>query len=111
MERLHPGAYLNEFAVRVPDARTVHRRLIERGFLAGLVLADAEPDDPTLADGLLLCTTELTTSGDIARFVAALGEVIVGRPAAPAGGAGAGDGPDGRGGPDGDRLPAAGAAR
>ena len=30
-ERLHPGPYLNEFVVRVPDARTVHRRLLERG--------------------------------------------------------------------------------
>jgi glycine dehydrogenase subunit 1 len=80
VDRLHPGPFLNEFAVRIPDARTVHRRLIERGFLAGLVLADAEPDDPTLADGLLLCTTELTTSGDIARFTAALAEVLTGRP-------------------------------
>jgi len=80
VERLQPGAYLNEFAVRVRDARTIHRRLIERGFLAGLVLADAEPDDPNLADGLLLCTTELTTPGDIARFVAALDELISGRP-------------------------------
>jgi hypothetical protein len=44
------------------------------------VLADAEPDDPTLADGLLLCTTELTTSPDITRFVAAFGEVQTGRP-------------------------------
>jgi glycine dehydrogenase subunit 1 len=78
--RLHAGPFLNEFAVRVPDARTVHRRLIERGFLAGLVLADAEPDDPTLADALLLCTTEVTTSGDITRFVAAVAEVLTGRP-------------------------------
>ena len=60
--RLHPGPYLNEFAVRVPDARTVHRRLLDRGVLAGLVLADAEPDDPSLADGLLVCATEVTTS-------------------------------------------------
>jgi glycine cleavage system P protein (glycine dehydrogenase) subunit 1 len=80
VERVHPGPYLNEFAIRVADARTVHRRLIERGFLGGLVLADAEPDDPTLTDGLLLATTELTTSGDIARFVAALQEVLSGRP-------------------------------
>ena len=80
VERLQPGPFLNEFAVRVPDARTVHRRLIERGFLAGLELADAEPDEPALTDGLLLCTTELTTSGDIARFVAAFGEVLTGRP-------------------------------
>jgi glycine cleavage system P protein (glycine dehydrogenase) subunit 1 len=78
--RLHTGPYLNEFAVSIPDARTVHRRLIERGFLAGLVLADAEPDDPTLADALLLCATELTTPGDIARFVAALQEILTGRP-------------------------------
>jgi glycine dehydrogenase subunit 1 len=78
--RLHGGPYLNEFAVQVPDARTIHRRLIERGFLAGLVLADAEPDDPTVADALLLATTELTTPGDIARFVAAMHEVLSGRP-------------------------------
>jgi glycine dehydrogenase subunit 1 len=80
VERLHRGPYLNEFAVRVPDARSIHRRLIERGFLAGLVLADAEPDDPSLADALLLCATELTTPGDIARFVAAFQEVLTGRP-------------------------------
>ena len=45
-ERMHPGPYLNEFVVRVPDARTVHRRLLEAGILAGLVLADAEPGRP-----------------------------------------------------------------
>ncbi len=38
--RLHPGPYLNEFAVRVPRAREVHRRLLDRGVLAGLALAD-----------------------------------------------------------------------
>ena len=32
------------------------------------------------ADALLLCATELTTSGDIARFVAAFQEVLSGRP-------------------------------
>ncbi len=70
--RLHPGPYLNEFAVHVPDARAVHRRLLDRGILAGLALADAEPDDPTLQDALLVCTTELTTTDEIARFTAAL---------------------------------------
>ena len=70
--RLHPGPYLNEFAVAVPNARMVHRLLLDRGFLAGLALADAEPDDPSLADGLLLCCTEVTTSDEIARFVGAL---------------------------------------
>ena len=78
--RIHSGPYLNEFAVCVPDARAVHRRLLDRGVLAGLVLADAEPDDPSLADGLLVCATEVTTSVEIARFAEALSEVLGGRP-------------------------------
>jgi glycine dehydrogenase subunit 1 len=72
VRRLHRGPYLNEFVVAVPNARMVHRLLLDRGYLAGLALADAEPDDPSVADGLLLCTTEVTTSDEIARFVAAL---------------------------------------
>ena len=75
-ERLHPGPYLNEFVVRVPDARTVHRRLLDAGVLAGLVLADAEPDDPSLADGLLVCATEVTTSAEIVQFAGALSAVL-----------------------------------
>src|SRR5689334_12839193 len=51
--RLHPGPYLNEFAILVPDARAVHRRLLDRGILAGLVLADALPEVPSVAAGLL----------------------------------------------------------
>ena len=79
--RLHSGPYLNEFAIRVPEARTVHRRLLEHGILAGLVLADVVPDDPTLADGLLVCATEVTTSAEIVRFASALRDVMRGRPA------------------------------
>jgi glycine dehydrogenase subunit 1 len=78
--RLHPGPYLNEFAVQVPRAREVHRRLLDRGFLAGLALADIEPDDPTLADALLVCATEVTTSDEITRFAAALEDILSGRP-------------------------------
>ncbi|HUP83036.1 MAG TPA: aminomethyl-transferring glycine dehydrogenase subunit GcvPA [Candidatus Limnocylindria bacterium] len=73
--RVHSGAYLNEFAVRVPDARRVHAALLERGILAGLPLADWYPDDPDLADALLVCATEVTTNDDIARFASALREV------------------------------------
>jgi glycine dehydrogenase subunit 1 len=80
--RLHAGPYLNEFAVRVPGARDVHRRLLDRGILAGLALADVEPDDPALADALLVCTTEVTTSDEIAKFAAALEDVLTGRPPA-----------------------------
>jgi glycine dehydrogenase subunit 1 len=70
--RVHPGPYLNEFAVRVPDARAVHRRLLARGVLGGLVLADILPDEPSLADALLVCATEVTTDVEIAQFAAAL---------------------------------------
>jgi len=79
--RLHPGPYLNEFVVRVPDAPAVHRRLLERGILAGLVLAEAEPGDPALADGLLVCATEVTTAEEIDRFAAALADALADAPA------------------------------
>jgi len=78
--RLHPGPYLNEFAVRVPSARDVHRKLLDRGVLAGLALADIEPDEPSLADALLVCATEVTTSEEIARFASGLEDILSGRP-------------------------------
>ncbi len=74
-ERLHRAPYLNEFAVRVPDAPAVHARLLERGVLAGLPLAAWYPDDPGLSEALLLCATELTTDDDIERLVDGLTEV------------------------------------
>jgi glycine dehydrogenase subunit 1 len=77
--RLHPGPYLNEFAVHVPDARAVHRRLLARGVLAGLALVDIEPDDPSLADALLVCATEVTTQEEIATFAAALADDLADR--------------------------------
>ena len=80
--RLHRAPYLNEFAVRVPHARGVHRRLMDRGILAGLALADIEPDDPSLEDALLVCATEVTTSEEIGRFAAALEDILSGRPPA-----------------------------
>ena len=74
--RVHSGAYLNEFAVHVPDAARVHAALLEREILAGLPLADWYPDDPQLRDALLVCATEVTTPDDIDRFAAALREVL-----------------------------------
>jgi len=76
--RLHPGPYLNEFAVRVPDAAAVHARLVGRGILAGVPLARLLPDDPALADGLLVCATEVTTPAEIAAFAEALGDELAG---------------------------------
>jgi glycine dehydrogenase subunit 1 len=80
--RLHAGPYLNEFAVRVPDAARVHRALLERGVLAGLVLEDAVPDEPMVRDALLVCATEVTTSDEIEAFAGALAEVLARAPAA-----------------------------
>lgn len=83
--RMQSGPYLNEFAVRVPDARAVHARLLDRGVLAGIPLADLMPDDPALADGLLVCATEVTTPADIDAFAdalrAELATVLAGGPA------------------------------
>jgi len=74
--RVHDGAYLNEFAVRVPDARSVHASLLEHDILAGLPLADWYPDDPQVRDALLVCATEMTTSAEIERFAGALRQVL-----------------------------------
>jgi len=40
------------------------------------VLADAEPDDPSLTDGLLVCATEVTTTAEIVQFAVALAAVL-----------------------------------
>ncbi len=74
--RIHPGPYLNEFAVRVPNAAEIHRRLMDRGVLAGLVLAAIEPADPALVDALLVCATEVTKPAEIVLFGRALEEEI-----------------------------------
>jgi glycine dehydrogenase subunit 1 len=74
--RLHSAPYLNEFAIRVPNAPEVHRRLLSRGVLAGLALVEAEPDDPSLADALLVCATEVTTADEIEVFARALCDEI-----------------------------------
>jgi glycine dehydrogenase subunit 1 len=74
--RVHETPYLNEFAVRIADAAAVHERLLERGVLAGLPLARWYPDDPDLADTLLVCATETTTDEDIERLIDGLSQVV-----------------------------------
>ena len=44
--------------------------------LAGLVLAEAVPDEPALADALLVCATEVTTGDDIATFAREIGALL-----------------------------------
>jgi glycine dehydrogenase subunit 1 len=77
--RVHSGAYLNEFCIRVPDAARVHAELLDRGVLAGLVMARWFPDDPDLRDALLVCATEVTSGHEIDLFAEALRDVSSGR--------------------------------
>ncbi len=69
-ERRFAGIYLNEVAMRVPDAARRHAALAEQGIVAGYVL---ERDEPQLVDTLLLAATELTSDRDIDRLIDALG--------------------------------------
>jgi len=55
--------------VNVPDAARRHAALAERGIVAGHLPGR---DEPSLADTLLLATTELTTDSDIDRLVTAI---------------------------------------
>ena len=71
--RLHPGRTSTSSPSACPMPGPSTGACSSAGVLAGLVLADAEPDDPSLADGLLVCATEVTTSAEIARFAEALG--------------------------------------
>jgi glycine dehydrogenase subunit 1 len=68
-ERRFSGPYLNEVAMRVPDAARRHAAIAQRGIVAGLVL---ETQIPELRDTLLLAATELTTDADVDRLVDAL---------------------------------------
>ena len=72
--RVHSAPFLNEFAVRVPDAPRVHTALLTHGVLGGIPLAAWYPGDPDLADALLVCATEVTTPDEIEIFAWALGE-------------------------------------
>ena len=56
----------------MPQAAAVHRRLLDRGVLAGIPLSALEPDDASLVDGLLVCATEVTRPDEIERFAAAV---------------------------------------
>ena len=67
--------FFNEFTVRLPGpAAPVVDRLADRGILAGVPVSRLLPDDPAVADLLLVAATETSTDGDFDRLVAALAE-------------------------------------
>jgi glycine dehydrogenase subunit 1 len=70
-------AFFNEFTLRVPgDAAAVVEKLAAKGILAGVPVSRLEPDDASLANLLVVASTEINTDDDRAAFVAALQEVL-----------------------------------
>ncbi len=73
--------FFNEFVVRCPvPPVALNRRLRAAGIIGGYPLGRHFPD---LADGWLLCATELTTREDIERLVEALTTIVATTPARP----------------------------
>ena len=71
------SAYVNEFTVVLPkDARDVVRQLADQRILGGVSLGRLYPADAALANGLLICTSELTTDTDIEALGVALEGVL-----------------------------------
>jgi glycine dehydrogenase subunit 1 len=72
VELLFPGApFYKEFALRLPRAAVdVRDALVERGFLAGVPLPDAD------GHALLLAVTERRTREEIDALARAMGEVL-----------------------------------
>ena len=70
-------AYFNEFTIRVPKpAGMVVETLAQRGVLGGVPVSRFYPDDPALADLILVATTETNDEGDAAVLAGALTEVL-----------------------------------
>jgi glycine dehydrogenase subunit 1 len=68
------GPVFNETVLRIPgDLARVLDGLLERDILGGLPLAEHYPE---LADGLLVCTTELTPPAACERYAAALADLL-----------------------------------
>jgi glycine dehydrogenase subunit 1 len=70
-------SFFNEFVVILDkDARDVTRHLAERNILAGVSLGRLFPDNPELANGLIVAVTETATTEDIATLCAGLKEAL-----------------------------------
>ncbi|MBM3570045.1 MAG: aminomethyl-transferring glycine dehydrogenase subunit GcvPA [Alphaproteobacteria bacterium] len=75
--RLVNDSFFNEFALRLDrPAAPVVEALAKRGILAGVPVSRLIPDDPKLADLLLVTATETTRDSDVDALVQGLGEVL-----------------------------------
>jgi len=71
------SAFFNEFTVKLSKpAAPVVERLAAKGVLGGVPVSRLIPDDPAVADLLLVAATETVTDADIAALARALTEVL-----------------------------------
>ena len=69
--------FFNEFTIRVPgNAAEVIEKLAAKGVLGGVPASRLMPDNPDLADLIIVASTEVNTDEDRAAYVAALKEVL-----------------------------------
>jgi glycine dehydrogenase subunit 1 len=69
----YKAPYFNEFVVRVTSADLVLKKMLDRGFAAGLLLSTATRD---LRDHILVCCTEKNTPADLDAYAAAFKESV-----------------------------------
>lgn len=71
------SSFFNEFTVKLPgNAAVITEKLAAKGVLAGVPVSRLIPNDPALANLLLIANTEVNTDEDRAAFVAALNGVL-----------------------------------
>jgi glycine dehydrogenase subunit 1 len=69
--------FFNEFTIRVPgNAAEVIEKLAAKGVLGGVPASRLMPDNPDMADLIIVASTEINTDADRAAYVAALKEVL-----------------------------------
>ena len=74
--KLVNGSFFNEFTIKLPvEARPAVRALADKGVLGGVSLGRLYPDEPQLANGLIIAVTETATDEDISALEAGLKEV------------------------------------
>jgi len=70
-------SFFNEMTIRLPRAAApVVEALAGQGILAGVPVSRLEPNDPRVADLIVLAATELTTDADITALTRALTEAV-----------------------------------
>ncbi|MFC4272259.1 aminomethyl-transferring glycine dehydrogenase subunit GcvPA [Sneathiella chungangensis] len=70
-------SFFNEFTLRLPaNAAMIVEKLASKGILAGVPVSRLMPDNPDMANLLLVAATETCSDSDMNAFVTALAEVL-----------------------------------